>query len=385
MRAARRLPPAPLASMAAAWLSVPVLAATTLPAAVAADAKPAFVYKVVVLGAGWGSYGHAINRAGHVAGRLIPGAGDHAFLHADGMLTGLGTLPGYDGSVATGINASDQVVGAASGAGRTGHAFLYGGGTMRDIGTLAGGTTAALDINDAGDIVGSSVVRQQGYQFAFLYRNGVMRNLGSLPGSDRSVALAINNRGEIAGSSGVGLSDGPTGEQTHAVVWKNGNILDLGTLGGLSSDANDINDRGEVTGYSTFAGGDGPDRVYGGFIWSHGKMRGIGAPPGGSQVMPLGMNNRGRVVGIYAGFNQQRAFLYGYRGGMHDLTALVDAAQGWTITAAYDINDAGQIAGEACDPSRLYCTAVRLDPIVKSAYTDSDAALLPGPPSAPRP
>jgi probable HAF family extracellular repeat protein len=343
-----------------------VLLATTLAASSTAEATQKYAYKVVALGAGPGSYATAVNNAGQVAGRLIPVAGDHAFLYSNGVLTDLGTLPGYEGSLALGINKASQVVGTSFGLGKLGRAFVYSGGTMRDIGTLAGGTTAAMDINDAGDIVGYSVL-QQHFQFAFLYRDGLMRNLGSLPGSDRSVALAINNKGEIAGSSGVGQSEGPNGNRAHAVLWKHWHIRDLGTLGGLNSYGQDINERGQVVGYSTFAGGDGPDQVYGGFIWSKGKMRNIGAPRGGTRVMPLAINLRGQAVGMYVGSNQQRAFLYGYRGRMHDLTALVDPAQGWTITSAYDINDAGQIAGEACDQS-LMCTAVRLDQVFKEDH-----------------
>lgn len=121
-----------------------------------------------------------------------------------------------------------------------------------------------------------------------------------------------------------------------------------------------------MVGHSTLAGGNGQDADYRGFIWWKGKMRELGTPPNGRQVQPLGMNNHADIVGIYQKGPAQRAFvLYGARGGMRDLTALVDPAQGWTITAAYDINDAGQIAGEACNRSFSYCTAVRLDPVQK--------------------
>lgn len=346
-------------------LIAPVLCAAALAAPASADAKKIYPYKVVVLGAGSGSYGSAINHRGHIAGRLIPGSGDHAFLYANGVLTDLGSLPGNDGSQANGINNRGQIVGNTFGLNQPSRAFLYSGGVMRDIGSLAGGVTAASDINDAGDIVGNSVL-QVHYPFAYIYRNGLMRNLGSLPGSDRSVAAAINNRGVIAGSSGVGPSQGPNGNQSHAVIWKNGHIRDLGTLGGLNSYGHDINELGQVTGYSSYAGGDYPNDEYGGFIWTNGRMRDIGAPAGGNQVQPQAINNLGQVVGIYNRGGQQRAFVYGYLGGTHDLGALVDPAQGWWIMAAHDINDRGQITGMACDPAQ-HCSAVRLDPWYKPA------------------
>lgn len=344
-----------------------ILLTCTLVASSTARASPGYAYTVVPLGAGWGSYARAINEAGDVVGRLIPTVGDGAFLYSHGVLTELGALPGENASIALGLNDKTQVVGVSftSPISSTEHAFLYSGGVMRDIGSLAGGNTSATGINDAGDIVGQSVL-QEHFPFAFLYKNGVMQNLSSLPGSDRSGAAAINNCGQIAGTSGVGPSQGPNGNQSHAVLWEHGVIKDLGTLGGLNSYGAAINDRGQVTGYSTLSGGDGQDADYRGFLWSKGKMRELEAPPNGRQVQPNGMNNRADIVGTYQNGGAQRAFVYGGPGRMRDLTALVNPAQGWTITAAYDINDAGQIAGEACNASFSFCTAVRLDPVRKA-------------------
>ncbi|WP_306394226.1 HAF repeat-containing protein [Telluria beijingensis] len=331
-----------------------VLLAVMLAVSQQAEAGGKYVYEVFILG--WGSAGEAINHRGQIAGR----GGGHAFLYANGMVTDLGTLPGNTESAALGINRQGQVVGSAFGLNQPTRAFLYSGGLMRDIGSLAGGDTTAMDINDAGHVVGISVL-QVTFPFAFLYKDGLMRNLGSLPGSDRSGATAINNRGEIAGTSGVGPSQGPNGNQAHAVVWKNGHIHDLGTLGGLNSIGQDINDLGQVVGYSTFAGGDFPNENYGGFIWANGKMRDIGAPPGGNQALPLAINNLGQVVGGYNRSGEGRTFLYSRQGGMRDLSSLVNPSRGWTIVYASDINDRSQITGVGCDYSGS-CVAVRLDP-----------------------
>ena len=54
-----------------------------------------------------------------------------------------------------------------------------------------------------------------------------MTDLGNLGGSDTR-ALAINNSGQVVGSA-------RTTTETHAFVWENGAMTDLGTLyGGLS-------------------------------------------------------------------------------------------------------------------------------------------------------
>jgi probable HAF family extracellular repeat protein len=68
-----------------------------------------------------------INDTGQVVGMTILSDGsEHAFLYSGGVMTDLGTLPGFGDSVATAINNAGQVVGRAYIAGNaTSHAFLY--------------------------------------------------------------------------------------------------------------------------------------------------------------------------------------------------------------------------------------------------------------------
>ncbi len=63
---------------------------------------------------------------------------------------------------------------------------------------------------------------------AFLYENGVMKDLGTLQGRQGSAAYGINNAGQVAGTSnGV-----PTVSSDHAFRYTNGDMLDLGALPG---------------------------------------------------------------------------------------------------------------------------------------------------------
>ena len=58
-------------------------------------------------------------------------------------------------------------------------------------------------------------------------------NLGALSGATYAYGATINNRGWVKGESGVVPGSYPV--PTHATVWRNGVITDLGTLGGPSS------------------------------------------------------------------------------------------------------------------------------------------------------
>ena len=57
-----------------------------------------------------------------------------------------------------------------------------------------------------------------------------------------SWAVAINDRGQVVGSSDTAAGD------LHAFLYSDGAMTDLGTLGGTNSWASGINDRGQVVG-----------------------------------------------------------------------------------------------------------------------------------------
>jgi probable HAF family extracellular repeat protein len=108
-----------------------------------------------------------------------------------------------------------------------------------------------------------------------------VRDLGTL--REYSVGTGLNNLGQVTGYSG-----GP-----RAFLYSNGQMADLGSLGGGSSTGTGINDAGQVTGYS-----DTPvvGRTHA-FLYNNGQMIDLGTLPGGNYSVGYGINNAGQVTG----------------------------------------------------------------------------------------
>ena len=196
----------------------------------------------------------AINRRGQAAGwgsdsrNLVDSlATVHALFFDGAKSRDLGTLGGKN-SQAFSLNADGLVVGAAQAADGEKHAFLWKRGRMRDLGTLPGGKySAAYGLNKAGDIVGVSAFDALN-NHAVLWRRGKIFDLGVMSDGSGSFARAINDRGQIVGF-------GRVGDDTHAFLYENGKMNDLGTLGKDPSNANSVNNAGLIVGASSIKGG----------------------------------------------------------------------------------------------------------------------------------
>jgi probable HAF family extracellular repeat protein len=207
-----------------------------------------------------------------------------------------------------------------------------------DLGTL-GGESMGMAINATAIVTGvaylSSTDPHGGGVRAFRYADAVgMVDAGVLPQSNMSLGYGINNNLQVVGLSFV------TGLEPHAFLAQEGfPIVDLGSLGGGNSVANDINDVGMVTGQSWTN-----DNSSHAFIWTSGLMRDIGTL-GGKNSVGRSINFHGQVAGeseIGAG-STTRAFRFTEADGMVDLGALV----GGTNSSAYGINNNGQVVGES--------------------------------------
>jgi hypothetical protein len=89
---------------------------------------------------------------------------------------------------------------------------------------------------------------------AFQWQDGVRSELPALHSGLSSATAWISSNGLIAGTSQNGETDplDPGFPEDRAVLWRNSNIIDLGTLpeGGYESGAQAVNSRGQVVGWA---------------------------------------------------------------------------------------------------------------------------------------
>jgi probable HAF family extracellular repeat protein len=161
--------------------------------------------------------------------------------------------------------------------------------TITDLGTLGrnsnGSYSIAYCINGSGQVAGeSSAPSHQMSDPAFLYSNGQLINIGTL-GGEYGQARGINTSGQIAGYSTLA-----TGSY-RAFLYTDGQMMDIGTLGADYSVAYALNDSGQVVGNSAFLSGQ--DHA---FLYNNGQMTDLGTL-GGDTSNAYGINNLGVIVG----------------------------------------------------------------------------------------
>lgn len=152
-------------------------------------------------------------------------------------------------------------------------------------------------------------------------------DLGGLVEGNASIAFALNEEGSIAGVAYNALNKG------RAVVWKEGGIRDLGTLGGESSQASGINARGDVCGTAQDA--DGIKRA---FLFKEGSM--VSLQLGKEKSEAYGINASGQVVGYF--YENRKKVGFSWADGE---LSVFDGFSDYRLSQCYGVNDNGEIAG----------------------------------------
>ncbi|MEO7715442.1 MAG: hypothetical protein ABIY70_04530 [Capsulimonas sp.] len=289
----------------------------------------------------------SVDRAGAVALCRVDGeSAPQAALWRFGKTT-VFTLPaGYHSAVSRSLSESGGVVAGWMSTSSnsvdslaTTRAFVTRAGKPFLLGTLGGRDSQAFGVNAKGFVVGAAQTKER-EKHAVMWRAGKITDLGLLPGGRASAAYAINPSGTIAGSANVPLA-GTKVFMNHAVIWRGGKIMDLGLLPeGKWAIATAINSKGDVVG---LAGVGGDTHA---FLYQDGRMSDLGSP-GEETVSARAIGDGGEVVGIFA-VNERihHAFLW-KNGQIADLNQCLPKGSGWTLLQGDGMNARGQIACQA--------------------------------------
>ncbi len=244
---------------------------------------------------------------------------------------------------------------------------------LYDFGTFGGpgsyGSYFAVTLTAAGAVGSSDTPLADPFTHCFyadcfvkdavLWRQGKVTNLGALPGNsgkNSSFSFAINNAGLVVGISENGATDPATGyPEVDAVIWQDGNIVNLGTFGGTQGNGYMVNNRGQVVGNALNAvpdpysfGGWFPGTTQSrAFLWERGVMRDLGTLGGPDASAPINSDS-GKIAGTSytnnipnptTGIPTIHPFLYD-KGQMIDL-----GTWGGTLATVWNVNNKGQVVG----------------------------------------
>jgi probable HAF family extracellular repeat protein len=231
---------------------------------------------------------------------------------------------------------------------------------MIQLPTLGGNNGVAMAISNRGEVAGfaesstpdSGCPAPQVLHFKpVVWEKRVIHKLPTFGGDPDGVAQEINDKGEVVGGSGNCATFNSNFlynlVPVHALLWEKGKATDLGNLGGKTGRAGgniayDINDQGQVVGNSDLPG----DATFHAFLWTKRTgMQDLGTLSGDVASVSISINDAGSVVGasLDANFNP-RAFLW-EKGLMTDLNTLIAGDSPLYLLTGCSINSRGEITG----------------------------------------
>jgi probable HAF family extracellular repeat protein len=216
--------------------------------------------------------------------------------------------------------------------------------TLTDLGTLGGPESEANGLDVYGEVVGTSITEND-VRHAFRYRNGEMLDLGTLEGGLSSEGVAISDSGVVVGSSGWNAAGPGFPQMTLGFVWQDGEMRSTGYLycicsfnrrAGLSH-AYAVNASGRVVGDSLTARAG----LWQAFFWQANPGRpqsiiDLDSADGGYSSAGYGINDRDEIVGEH----HDRALLI--RDGVGQSLGVLP---GHVKSSARAVNAIGQVAG----------------------------------------
>ena len=238
-------------------------------------------------------------------------------------------------------------------------------GFISALPTLGGDNGFATGINNKGQVIGwaetsyedPTCVSPQVLQFLpFVYdvKTEKITALQVYPGDSDGTANALNDKGQMAGISGICSVAVGGASAIHAVFWQDQNSIpiDMGNLGGMAwNTPASMNSKGEVVGFGNPSGNQNAPFNAMAFYWSQRTgMQPLGTLPLFANSIAYAINNHGLIVGqaLNGPSSLSHAFIY-QDGIMTDLNSLMIGHNSLTLLYANDVDDSGVIAGGAYD------------------------------------
>lgn len=208
-----------------------------------------------------------------------------------------------------------------------------------DLGTLGGSSSIALAINNAGQVVGQADT-SSGASHPFLYNPATtsMQDLGTFGGATGS-ATGINSAGQVVGWATA--SD----NIPRPFLWSSSGLTNLTPAGASGGQANAINDAGAIA--MTVTQSDGSSNAY---LDVGGQFTNLNSILGSTNSLGQAINAPGQIAGNVSSASLPIGWFLGNSAGASVLGAPSDSdgALSFNVTS---INDAGQIVGYRVDPS----------------------------------
>jgi probable HAF family extracellular repeat protein len=214
------------------------------------------------------------------------------------------------------------------------------GGNYGGMGCRARESREVSALDDDGTVVAQWVSLQGGTIAAevYVWAGKSWQKLPGLGGETHKAHAAVG--GVIAGESTTPRAANLSQDQ-HAVIWRDGKLIDLGDAGNCCDSAQAINARGQVVGQHTV------NAVSRAFLWSDGRAADLGTLAPFESSIANSINRDGTIVGSaryfsWEGRGASRAVLFS-GGKVYDLNDLVDRHD-LLLATAIRISDAGVIA-----------------------------------------
>jgi probable HAF family extracellular repeat protein len=238
-------------------------------------------------------------------------------------------------------------------------------GFISALPTLGGDNGFATGINNKGQVIGWAETSYedptcnppqvlQFLPYVYDVHTAKISALQVYPGDSDGTANALNDKGQMAGISGICSNAVGGASAIHAVFWpdQNSTPINMGNLGGMAwNTPTSMNRKGEVVGFGNPSGDQNAPFNPIAFYWSQSTgMLNLGTLDPFPNSIAYAINHKGVIVGQALNLSTGASHAFIYKDGfMTDLNSLMIGHKSLTLLYANDVDDNGVIVGGAYD------------------------------------